>query len=82
MALLKSPGPNRFSDCFFQSYWPIVGTDVCKVVLQFLNEGTFDSSLNFTYIILIPKIKNLSLLQTIGPLAPMCDIQVGIKILS
>jgi hypothetical protein len=35
---------------------------VCKAVLDFLNNGNFDTSINATYIALIPKIKNLTCL--------------------
>lgn len=58
MAPFKFPSPNGFSAYFFQAYWPIVGFEVCKAVLQFLNEGIFDKDLNFTYIVLILKVKN------------------------
>lgn len=34
--------------------------EVTSVVLKFLNNGLFDSCINLTYIILIPRIKNLS----------------------
>lgn len=57
---LKSPGPDGFSACFYQHSWAIVRREVCKVVLDFLNFGIFDHSLNTTHIILIPKIKNPS----------------------
>lgn len=62
MALMKSLGPNGFSAYFYQTYWPIVGKGVSKVVLTFLNDRIVDNCINFTYIVLIPKIKNPILL--------------------
>lgn len=58
MAHLKSSSPNGFNPSFYQSYWHIVGEEVTSVVLNFLNGGLFDSCINFTHIVFIPKIKN------------------------
>lgn len=35
-----------------------MGDEVTSVVLKFLNDGRFENYINFTYIVLIPKIKN------------------------
>lgn len=43
---------------FFKHYWPIIGHDVTKTVMEFLNEGTIAKGLNKTRIVLIPKKKN------------------------
>lgn len=56
MQPLKAPGPNGFGVCFYQQHWAIVGNLVRKMVLDFMNLGLFDPSLNFTYIALIPKL--------------------------
>ncbi|XP_042988726.1 uncharacterized protein LOC122316260 [Carya illinoinensis] len=57
MGLLKSPGPDGYGACFFQSYWEIVESDVCEAALKFLNGGGMDKGLNHTFIALIPKVK-------------------------
>jgi hypothetical protein len=54
MQPMKSPGPNGFSAGFFQQSWPIIRGEICKTVLDFLNNGIFDCALNETYIALIP----------------------------
>lgn len=59
MAPLKSLGLDGFNPNFYQPYWHIVGDKVTHVVLKFANECIFDTCINFTYIVLIPKIKNL-----------------------
>ena len=43
---LKSPGPDSFSACFYQRSWDTVKNEVCKSVLDFLNHGIFDPSIN------------------------------------
>lgn len=59
LAHLKSPGPDEFNPSFYQSYWYIIGEEVTSIALNFLNDSLFDSCINFTYIVLIPKVKNL-----------------------
>jgi exonuclease III len=70
---LKSPGPDRFSACFYQRAWAILRADVGKAVLDFLNFGVFDSSLNITHIVLIPKIKNPSRITDYRPIS-LCNV--------
>lgn len=53
----KSPGPNGMLPIFYQKYWHIVGEEVTRAVLTVLKTITFPSSLNHTFIVLIPKKK-------------------------
>lgn len=73
MSPLKPPRPNYFNPNFYQSYWHIVGEEVTSVVLKFLNEGIFDSCINITYIVLIPKINNFVLAYDFRPIS-LCNI--------
>ena len=57
MAPLKSPRPNGMSPLFYQSYWSLVGTDVTKAILLYLNLSTLPSALCHSFITLIPKVK-------------------------
>ena len=52
---LKSPGPDGFAARFYQKAWTIVRSELCAVVLDFLNGGDFHDDINETYIALIPK---------------------------
>lgn len=53
---LKSPGPDGMSPIFYQKFWHIIRNDVVTFVLDFLNNGVFDPSVNYTHIVLIPKV--------------------------
>lgn len=55
MGPLKSPRPNALGASFYQRHWPIVGEDVCNVVLKILDGEGMNSKLNSTFIALIPK---------------------------
>ena len=43
---------------FYKQIWHIVGDVVINVVLDFLNSRYMEPSINYTYIVLIPKIKS------------------------
>lgn len=43
MHMLKSLGPDGFSPSFYQRSWATRRTKVCKVMLDFLNNGIFDT---------------------------------------
>lgn len=58
MASIKSPTSDGISACFYLAYQSIVGEEICSVALRFHNECVFDSRINFTYVVLIPKNKN------------------------
>ena len=58
MAPLKASGPDGMSPLFFQNYWDLVKGDITTTVLNYLNSGLLPSSLNHTFVTLIPKVKN------------------------
>jgi hypothetical protein len=74
---LKAPGPDRFGVCFFQKHWPIVGKGVKQAVLNFLNKGIFDPSINLTHIALIPKISNAASVVDFRPIS-LCNVSYKI----
>lgn len=73
MAPLKSPGPNGFSACFYQKYWMLVGDEVCIIVLNFLNGGSFNDRINYNYIVFIPKVKNSVNVRDFRPIS-LCNV--------
>jgi hypothetical protein len=54
---LKSSSSDGFLVCFYQHSWDLVLLEVGKAMLDFVNFGIFDCSLNTTHIVIIPKIK-------------------------
>ena len=48
----KAPGPDGFSLAFWQDCWEFVKDSFFR---QFLERGTFEKSLNSTFVVLIPK---------------------------
>lgn len=64
----KAPGPDGFNMYFFQECWNTVKEDVMKTVETFWQEGTFVSSLNATFITLIPKKKGAEEIKDFRPI--------------
>jgi hypothetical protein len=58
---------------FYKKSWPIVRAEVCKAVLEFLNSGCLDPSVNTTNIMLIPKIKNPTWVTEFWPIS-LCNV--------
>jgi hypothetical protein len=58
MSPLKVPGSDGFTAGSCQNNWDVVGEEVSQYVLDFLNMGSMNKNLNFTYIALIPKGNN------------------------
>ncbi|GAA0143325.1 hypothetical protein LIER_35720 [Lithospermum erythrorhizon] len=68
----KAPGPDGVSVKFFQHYWEIVGDDLAKMVLNFLNNGILLRKFNFTLITLLPKVKKPTCMTQFRPIA-LCN---------
>lgn len=75
----KAPGPDDFSALFYQKYWNLVKGETCKEILNALNSGFINHSLNATQIILIPKIKEPLRVHDFRPIS-LCN--VGMKIIT
>ena len=56
MESATAPGPDGFPPLFFKQFWSKVGHDVSEAVLSVLNSGTIPSTLNHTFLVLIPKV--------------------------
>jgi hypothetical protein len=51
----KAPGPDGFPMAFFQFCWAVVSLDIMQVLNYFHELGSFERSLNATFLALIPK---------------------------
>ena len=70
---LKSLGPDGMSAVFYQHFWALVRNEVCNAVLDYLNNGIFDTSINDTFITLIPKIKDPTRITEYRPIS-LCNV--------
>ena len=57
MAPLKAPELDGIPPIFYQSYWPLLGSDVAQSILLVLNSGSIPKALGHS-ITLIPKVKD------------------------
>lgn len=57
----------------FQNYWQLVGCNVTQLILHFLNSASLPNHLNYTFITLIPKVKNLKLVSKYRPIS-LCNV--------
>lgn len=53
----KAPCPDGMSPFFFRWYWDLLGTDVSNAIIHFLTTREMSYDLNFTHVVLIPKVK-------------------------
>jgi len=51
----KALSLDGMTPAFFQSYWDILGSEVCRACLDFFNGVDLSIDLNYTNIVLIPK---------------------------
>ena len=73
MAPLKALGPDGMPPLFYQHYWNLIGHDISKFVLHYLNSTTLPDHLNHTFITLIPKKKNPKVASEFRPIS-LCNV--------
>lgn len=73
LGALKAHGPDDFQALFFQKHWDLVAKNVYKLVMDFLDGKGMPSSLNNTFLILIPKIESPKLASQFRPIG-LCNV--------
>ncbi|CAN6691397.1 unnamed protein product [Malus baccata var. baccata] len=79
MGGLKAPGPDGFQGIFYQSFWEHVYGDVCALVRELMQGSSSPTSLNATYIVLIPKVPHS---ETVSQFRPISLCNYSYKVLS
>jgi hypothetical protein len=79
----KAPGPDGFLAHFFQRHWDICGKDVSRAVLDIVEGKESAETINETILVLIPKVKNPTLLLQFRPIS-LCNIfyKIASKVLA
>ncbi|WZY87458.1 hypothetical protein YC2023_044193 [Brassica napus] len=73
----KAPGPDGFSAGFYQSFWDVIGIDICREVRGFFVSGKMDKRINETHICLLPKISGPKSPSEFRPIA-LCNVRYKI----
>ena len=58
---------------FFQKFWHVMGESVINAVLDYFNSGVMDPAINYTHIVLIPKIKSPEKMSDFRPIS-LCNV--------
>ncbi|CAM8920955.1 unnamed protein product [Rhodiola kirilowii] len=73
----KAPGLDGFPALFYHSNWSVVGHDVVKEVLSWLNGDRPNPKLNETLIVLVPKVKTVERVEELRPIS-LCNVVMKI----
>ena len=73
MGPTKAPRLDGMNALFFQKFWHVMGESVINAVLDYFNSGVMDPAINYTHIVLIPKIKSPEKMSDFRPIS-LCNV--------
>ncbi|KAL6195924.1 hypothetical protein ACLB2K_031541 [Fragaria x ananassa] len=79
----KAFGSDGMSSFFFQKYWDLIGNEVSNAVISFHTMKEAPQDLNFTYMVLIPKVKEVQNMTQLRSIA-LCNViyKIASKVLA
>jgi hypothetical protein len=69
----KTPGLDGMSTLFFLKFWHAIGDEVTIAILDFLKSGNKLGCVNFTHIVLIPKVTGPECMTQFRPIS-LCNV--------
>ncbi|GJW34624.1 putative RNA-directed DNA polymerase, eukaryota, reverse transcriptase zinc-binding domain protein [Tanacetum coccineum] len=79
----RASGPNKFTFKFFTTFWDLLEEDVNRFVQDFFVSGSFPKGCNSSFIALIPKVSNATLVTDFRPISLTgCQYKIIGKILA
>jgi hypothetical protein len=79
----KAPGPDGFPTHFFQKHWNPCDKELTEIVIRLLNGEDSLEGIDSTFIVIIPKVQNLTSLSQFRPIS-LCNVvyKIASKVLA